>query len=136
MKRDYVAENADKKRTTKKAMWAFWVFIILFILIIMRFAVRSNPDGDFFAFAPTGDDAYKIAKDYVRPTLRSPEVQFADGDYHYTKISDSVFVVNSYFETKAEDNRKLKTYFAVTLKYNGGSNLNDKNWTLENMIQR
>ena len=41
----------------------------------------------------------------------SIEVQFADGDYHYTKISDSVFVVNSYFETKAEDNRKLKTYF-------------------------
>ncbi|MFI5137723.1 MAG: hypothetical protein ACHQIM_07835 [Sphingobacteriales bacterium] len=135
MKRDYLAENAEKKRTTNKAMWAFWIFIILFILVIIRFSIRSDADDSISTSAPTADDAYEIAKDYIRPTLKPHEVKFPDGEYQYAKTSDSVFVVKSYFETRDEDNRKVKTYFTVTLRYNGGANLNDRSWTLENMIQ-
>src|SRR5580658_4793004 len=118
MKKDYLAENAAKQRTTRASMWALLIFIILFLVVIIRFAIRPGSNGDFLISMPTGDEAFKIAKDYMKPTLRSRDAAFADADYQYAKSSDSVYIVKSYFETNNTDRGKHKTNFTVRLKYN------------------
>jgi hypothetical protein len=130
VKEDYLSEKAHKKRISQQAMWALLIFIALFILIIVRFAFRPDAAEGFFSKLPSGDDAFEIARDYIKPTLKSPDVEFADGIYRYAKASDSVYVVKSYFETKNTGNRKVKTNFTITIKYNGGANLNERNWSL------
>jgi hypothetical protein len=130
MKKDYIAEMKDKRKTTSGAMWILLIFVILFILIIIRFAIRSDSNGGFFGSLPSGNDAYEIAKDYIKPTLKSPDAKFANGDFQCTKTSDSVYVVKSYFETKNINGEKAKTNFAVALKYNGGTSSDERNWTL------
>jgi hypothetical protein len=133
MKRDYLSEKAAKKRTTNNGLWFLFIFLALFIIVIIRIAVRSGSSGGFFTVMPSGGDAYEMAKHYIRPSLKSPDVDFADEDYQCDKISDSVYVVRSYFETKQADSAKVKTTFAATLKYNGGSASNDRNWTMLNL---
>jgi ABC-type phosphate/phosphonate transport system permease subunit len=130
MKRDYVAEKAARKRTTKEAMWFLLVLIIIFVVVIVRIAIRSISNDGLFSSMPGGDDAFEIAKDYIRPTLRFPDAVFADGDFQYAKGADSVYVVKSYFESNGTGTEKVKTNFTVRIKFNGGSHSNAQNWSL------
>ncbi len=133
VKKDYLSEKAHKKRISQQAMWALFIFIALFVLIIVRFAFRPDAAGGFFSKLPSGDDAFEIARDYIKSTLKLADVEFAEGVYRYAKAPDSVYIVKSYFETKDTGNGKVKTNFTVTIKYNGGSNLNKRNWSLLNL---
>jgi hypothetical protein len=130
VKKDYLSEKAAKKKTTKEAMLVLLVFIILFIVIMVRFALRPDSRDNLFSSMPTGSEAYEIAKDYIKPTLKLPDVEFADEEYQYAKGADSVYVVKSYFETKDISNRKIITNFTIRIKYNGGTTLNEVNWSL------
>jgi len=133
MKRDYLAEKAAKKKVTREAMWILLIFIVLFLAVMFRIAWRSESAGGFFSSMPSGDDAYEIAKDYIIPTLRSSNVEFADKDYQYAKSSDSVYVIKSYFQAKDPSSGNAKTNYTVTIKYNGGTISNDRNWSLLNL---
>jgi len=133
MRKDYLTEAENKKRATGNAMWVLLFFIIIFVAIIIRIGLRSGSTGSLFSSLPSDGDAYEIAKDYIKPTLRTPETTFAEDDYQCIKPSDSVYEVRSYFESTFSSNEKVKTPFAITLKYNGGTISNQQNWSVINM---
>ena len=133
MKRDYEAEKAAKKQSTKQVMWMLLVVVLLFGTVITRLALRLGEKGEYYSSMPSGNDAMVVAKDFIRPTLKSPNVDFADEDFQVTKTSDSVYTVNSYYLTSYNDKEKIKTNFTVKLKYTGGTANNEKNWSLLNL---
>jgi hypothetical protein len=129
-KRDYEAENADKKKSTKSGILFLLIFIMLFVMVIVRIATRSDSNNSLFSIMPSGDDAYEVAQDYIKPTLKSPDAEFPKDAYQYTSDADSVYVVNAYYYT---GEKKVKTNFTVTLKYTGGLSSDGRNWELVNM---
>jgi ABC-type microcin C transport system permease subunit YejE len=133
MKKDYFSEKEAKRRTTKQGMWFLMIFIILFIVVIVRIALRGVINDGLLSTMPSGSDAYEMAKDYIKPTLKIAYADFPEQDYQYNKGADSVYVVKSYFETKDVSGSKVKTNFTVSLKYNGGTISEDRNWTLINI---
>jgi hypothetical protein len=40
MKKNYLADAENKKRTTKNAMWILLIFILVFVAVIARVALR------------------------------------------------------------------------------------------------
>jgi hypothetical protein len=130
MERDYLDDKSNKKKVAKDAFWILVIFIILFMAIITRFAVRSFFSNGVFSTMPSGEEAYKIAKNYIKPTLNSPDVVFADDDYKFAKDTDSVYVVKSYFEENDSANVKVKTNYTIKLKYIGGINSQEQSWSM------
>ncbi|MDF2431846.1 MAG: hypothetical protein JWP44_1477 [Mucilaginibacter sp.] len=129
IKKDYIAEKENKNKSTQNGILVLVIFILLFFIVIFRIAVRSDLSNTYFNEAPTGKDAFVIAKDYIRPTLDTKDVRFSD-DFQYTKQPDSVFLMKSYFEEKGRNAEKVDTHFVITLKYKGGANLNDHSWAV------
>ena|ERR1700761_2226490 len=136
MKRDYLAENAAKKKVTSNAMLALFIFVVLFIIIMLRVALRSGADGGFFSSMPSDEQAFAVAKVFVKPTLRSTNGDFAQDDFQCVRGADSVYTVKSWFETKDTGEGKVRTHFSITLRYNGGSPANDANWSMENIQEK
>ncbi len=135
MRKDYIAEKEEKKRSTKQGMWILVLFIIIFILVIFRFAIRSGVNGNLLSSIPSNDDAYQIAKGYIEPTLKSTDYEFSDNDYQCSKISDSIYVIKSYCQAKSGNTQLGKVNFSITLKYNGGINSYGKNWSVLNLSE-
>ena len=129
-KRDYASEKESKKRSTTEGMWLLILFIVLFIVIIIRFAMGSGSGEGLVSLMPSGNDAYAVARTYIRPSLSAPDVKFAEDNFQYTKGDDSVYVIKSYFEATFPGGEKAKTNFRIALKYNGGSISNTRNWLL------
>ena len=82
---------------------------------------------------PSGNEAFEIARDFIKPTWKSADSKFPDDEYKFVKNSDSVYVVTSYFNTNNNYGTAVKTNFTATLKYNGGTMSNQQNWTLVNL---
>jgi hypothetical protein len=131
MKREYLKEEQARRKTTKQGIIVIIIFVVIFIGVIFRFAFRS---GSTLGLLPTPKDAYEIAKDYVKPTIKSQDVEFPD-DYQYTKSSDSLYVIKSYFEASNIGGQNAKTDFTITLKYNGGFISRDADWTVVNLVE-
>ncbi len=128
MSQEYINQKNQKTGITKRGIIVLLIFVVLFLSVIFRFAIRSD-FGGFFNQLPSGDDAFEVSKDFVRPTLKAVDAHFAEDSYQYTKLSDSVYEVKSYFETNSNF-QTAKTNYDAVLKYKGGSNLNDRNWSL------
>jgi hypothetical protein len=137
-KGDYLAAKEEKRKPTIEAIIVLIVFIIVFLAVIFRFAIRSGTNEGFFSFMPTGVQAYKVSKAFVRPTIHSREdedVSFPDRDFEYSKKSDSVYVIKSFYVTQDSYGHESKKNYTITLKYNGGSRANGHNWTLIQLQQ-
>jgi len=132
MQKNYVKDKAVKKKMAKRYAWMAIVLFIAFAAIIAKFALAGSLE-DIVSGMPSSDDVYQIAKDYVRPTLRSPEAQFSDSEYQFGKKADSIYVIRSAVTTKGDGGQEQKTNFEVTLKYNGGDKSDQKNWELINI---
>lgn len=128
--KDYLTEKQEKIRSTARGIIVLLIFVVIFIAVIIRFAIRSGTNEGFFRLMPTGKDAYGISKDFILPSLKSADAEFPDKDYEVSKNSDSVYVVESHFDTKEISGQVIKTTFTATLKYNGGTSDDEHNWTL------
>ncbi len=133
--KEYLSERAERKKVTREAMWVLGIFIIIFILIMARIAMRPSGADSIFANMPTGAEAFEIAKDYVKPTIKSPDAEFSDGKFAFSKTNDSVYVIKSYFEERNTAGAEVKTNFTAVIKYHGGLAVNDQNWTLVNLVE-
>jgi len=132
-RRNYLTEKEAKRRSTRQGLVFLSMFIIVFVAMIFRLAIRTGTNEGFFDTVPTGDEAYKVAIDFVKPTVKTSEAEFPDSDYQYSKNSDSVYVVQSFYKAPGKEGAGVKTKFAITLRYNGGSSTDAKNWTIENL---
>ena len=127
LKPDYVAEKAEKKKSTRGAMWILLIFIILFTIVIIRIATRSDSGNGIFNSMPSGDEAYDMAQNYLKPTIKSPDVEFTKDEYQYSAAPDSVYTVKSYYYIL---NPQTKTNFTIKMRYTGGVNSDKRNWDL------
>jgi hypothetical protein len=126
----YLKEKAAKKKTGNKVLWIFLFFCIIAITVVVKIALTGSLKPDFFKGMPGSDDAYTIAKEFIRPTLASSSANFSDTKYQFGKKSDSVYVIQSSVETSNSSGEKVNTEFKIILKYNGGQVDKQKNWSL------
>ncbi|QKJ29803.1 hypothetical protein HQ865_08545 [Mucilaginibacter mali] len=133
-KTNYVDSKAGKKKTAKKAGWVLVLLGIIFIFILLKFASNS---GLRFSTGglPTGDEAFAVAKDFVKATVRSSNVDFPGSGYQIGKKSDSVYVIKSVTELTSENGDKRRTNFKVMMEYHGGKQTDMKNWSLLNISE-
>ncbi len=130
----YLKNNAAKKSFLNKGVLVLTMLAVSFTAFITRFAL-SGSRIDFLDGAPRGNDAYSMAKKFIRPTIKSANVAFPESGYQCAQEPDSVFIVKSYAEAKDQPAPKSITSFEITLKFNGGKVEDKKNWKILGIIE-
>ncbi|SDD24643.1 hypothetical protein SAMN05216464_101195 [Mucilaginibacter pineti] len=129
--------NKDKRYRRKTALTGIGLLFalgLIFVIVIIKFATSGGTSNMLsFTMFPSSDDAYKIAEQYISPTIHSGNLSFSEDRYQFAKKSDSVFVIKSDVTGIDEKGQKVKTNFSITLKYDGGSKTNMDNWTMLDM---
>jgi len=135
MAKDYLANKEEKRKSGIKALWLLLVVLAIIIFLAIKIALTGSTKPGGFKGLPTSGDAYTVAKEFVRPTLKSAGADFDDSHYQFAKTSDSVYVIKSTVELTDENNEKISINFKVTLKFNGGLPTAAKNWALIDMVK-
>lgn len=130
----YLAEKKKKKKSAMKGVVVLVFAAIAFVAIVIKFALTGSVE-DVFTGAPSSTDVYEIAKDFVRPTLKSPDATFSDSAFQFGQTQDSVYVIKSFVQTKDNDGEDQKTNFEIILKYKGGSKSEQQNWEVLNLSE-
>ena len=133
MERNYVESKKARKRSALKAVWVLVTLSLIAIFILIKFAhtgIRLTTSG-----LPTNDEAYEVAQDFVKATLRSDRVDFPGSGYQLAKRSDSVYVIRSVVEVTDEAGEKKTNNFKVVMEYKGGKQDEQKNWSLLNISE-
>jgi len=130
----YIQNDAAKKSFFNKG------FLVLVILagvssIFMTKYAQSGSRKDLSGNVPDYEDAYKMAKTFVRPTIKSSAITFPVSDYQCAQKPDSVFVVKSYAQASNTQNPNDITSFEITLKFNGGKVADKNNWKVIDLIE-
>ncbi len=121
----FLNRKVEKKKSANKAVWILLFFSAIAVAMVVKITLTGSLKPDFFKGLPSHEDAYEIAKEYVRPTLKSPSVQFAEDGFQAGKTSDSVYVIKSTLETEG-----TTMEFKITLQYKGGEPDKQKNWSV------
>ncbi len=130
-KGDYLAAKEESRRPTKEAIIILLVFIVVFIAVIFRFAVRSGTNEGFFSVIPTKKQAYQASRDLIRSKITAAgDVIFPDNDFQCSKNSDSIYVIKAFYTVQDSYGHEAQTNFTATLRYNGGSSSNSRNWKM------
>jgi len=135
MAKDYLADKEEKRKSGIKVLWLLLVVFVIIIFLAIKIALTSSTKSSGFSGLPTSDEAYTVAKEFVRPTLKSTDADFDESHYQFAKTSDSVYVIKSSVELTDENNEKISINFKVTLKFNGGLPTAVKNWALIDMVK-
>ena len=123
--KQYFEKRAKNKKSAGKAVWVLLFFSAVLIAIVLKITLTGSLKPDFFTGLPSNNDAYEIAKQYVRPALKSQSVEFTEDGYQFAKTSDSVYVIKSTVETEG-----TTTQFKIKLQYKGGQPDKQKNWSV------
>ncbi|WP_114938062.1 hypothetical protein [Mucilaginibacter endophyticus] len=131
MTQTYLKEKHLKKKRAMKGVYAIVIAGVIFIFIMAKFATSGGISEVLsFSKAPTAEDAYKIATEFVTPTIRTGNISFPDNKYQFGKKADSIFIIKSYVLSKGSKGEMNRTNFEVLLKYNGGPKYLKKSWAL------
>ena len=103
-------------------------------VFMARYAL-SGSRKDINGNIPDYDDAYLMAKTFVRPTLKSTDITFPESGYQCAQKPDSVFVVKSYAEKKGKQDPKNIIPFEITLKFTGGNVADKNNWKVIGLVE-
>lgn len=128
MGKKYLAEKKKKKKSAMSGVAVLVILALVFIFIIAKFALTGNVE-DTFSGAPSSGDVYEIAKDYVKPTLKSADATFSDSEYQFGKQQDSVYIIKSQVDLGGGQH----TNFEITLRFHGGAKNDQHNWEVLNL---
>jgi len=131
MAKDYLADKAAKRKSGQKALWFLIILLVVVVGLIVKIMMPQSMTN--FSGLPSSDEAYTVAKEFIKPTLKSNSVEFSESHYKFGKTSDSVYVIQSSVDSKNESGEKVSTDFKIILKYNGGEATREKNWSLVNL---
>jgi len=134
MAKNYVASKAGKKKTAKKAAWAIVIISLVFIYIVIKFAYNGSIDLSGGGL-PSGEQAYEVAKGFVKSTVRSSNIDFPASGFQIAKRNDSTYVIRSVVEITSDTGDKRRTNFKVLMEYKGGKQDEMKNWSLLNISE-
>lgn len=135
MAQDYKAQKAEKKKTGQKALWLLIVLLVIVVAMVVKIMFANDlKAGGGFSGMPSSDEAFTVAKELIRPTLKSSSATFNDSHYQFGKgATDSVYVIQSTVDTRDASNDKVTMKFKIVLKYRGGEPSKTKNWDLVNL---
>src|SRR5579871_5243504 len=125
----YLQDKAAKQRFLQKGMVVVVVLILIFTVFVTRFALSGSRD-DLMNGAPGSEDAYLVAKQFVKPSIKARNISFPETGYQCAQKPDSVFVVKSYAEDKDQPGSKNITSFQITLKFIGGNVADKRSWRM------
>jgi hypothetical protein len=128
MGKKYLAEKKKKKKSAMSGVVVLVILGLIFVFIVAKFALTSNVE-DTFSGAPTSEDVYAIAKDYVKPTLKSDDASFPESGYEFGKEQDSVYVIKSHVDLGSGQS----TNYQITLRFHGGAKNDQHNWEVLNL---
>ena len=124
-KNAFLEEKSAQKKSAKNAVWVLLFFCILIIAMMFKIFFTGSLNSGFDSGGlPTNEDAYEIAQEYVKPTIRG-SADFADEGYQFAKLADSVYVIKS---TLDNDGKTIE--FKITMRYNGGAHTKQSNWSV------
>ncbi|MBS1530543.1 MAG: hypothetical protein JSU01_09565 [Bacteroidetes bacterium] len=130
----YIEHNAEKKTFLKKGLIVMVAIATISTVFMTRYALSGSRKG-ISDNAPDYDDAYLMAKTFIRPTIKSADIVFPVSGYQCAQKPDSVFIVKSYAEKKGKQDPKNITSFEITLKFTGGKVDDKHNWKVINVIE-
>lgn len=131
MNKPYSSHKAIKKSFALKGLLLLFALALIFTVFMVRYALSGSRDTS--NGAPNSDDAYSVAKAFIRPTIKSQDVSFPESDYQCAKKPDSVFIIKSYAESKGASGEKNVTTFEITLRFFGGKISNKDSWKVLNL---
>ncbi len=132
----FYKEKAAKRKSGNKVLVVLLVLCLIVITVVVKITLTGSLKPTFFKGMPSSDDAYTIAKEFIRPTLAASSANFSDSKYQFGKKADSVYVIQSSVETSNSSGDKINTEFKIVLKYNGGQIDKQKNWSLIDLTTR
>jgi len=130
----YIQNDAAKKNFVKKGTAVLITIAFISTIFMTRYAL-SGSRKDLSGDVPDYDDAYAMAKTFIRPTLKAANISFPVSGYQCAQKPDSIFVVKSYAEAKGKQDPANVTSFEITLKFTGGKVGDKQNWKVINMIE-
>ncbi|AMR33349.1 hypothetical protein A0256_18945 [Mucilaginibacter sp. PAMC 26640] len=133
METNYLKDKKDKKKSAMKAVWLLVIIVVAFLVVILKIAGINSLV--VFKGLPSSDDAYSIAKGYIRPTVRSNNVNFEDNSYKFAKKSDSVYVIKSTYSAVNTSGESATTNFTISLRYVGGNFKSENSWKMLDLNQ-
>lgn len=134
MAKNYIDNKKGKKKSAKKAAWAIVILALAFIYIVIKFAYNGNI-GITGGGLPTSEQAYEVAKGFVKSTVRSSNIDFPGSGFQIAKRNDSTYVIRSVAEITSDTGDKRQTNFKVLMEYKGGKQDEIKNWSLLNISE-
>ena len=134
MTNPYLQNTAAKKSFLRKGTIVLSVLAIIFAVFLTRFAI-SGSRKSLLTNVPDSDDAYSMAKRFVRPTIKFQKVIFPETGYQCAQEPDSVFVLKSYAEAKGDPRPDDITTFQITLKFLGGKASDENSWQVLSLIE-
>jgi len=138
MAKDYLAQKAEKRKSGQKALWLLIILLVIVVSMVIKITLTGSLKADVFNGMPTSDEAYTVAKEFVRPTLKSSTADFNESRYQFAKEvgADSVYIIKSSVDYKNASGEKVSSDFKIILKYNGGEATREKNWSLVSLDVR
>jgi len=136
-KKSYVEHKKAKKKSASGAAWILVLLALIFIFVLVKFA--RNAGLDFISNStglPSGDDAYTVAKDFVKSSVRANSIDFPGSGYQMGKKTDSIFVIRTQVELTGDSGDKRKTSYKLVMQYKGGKQDETKNWLLLNIVEQ
>lgn len=134
MAKNYLTYKEGKKKFAQKGVVLLIALAIIFTVVLIRFAI-SDTQFDFLKDVPDSEDAYFIARQFIKPTIKSASVYFPETGYQCAQKTDSVYIIKSYAESKNQSGVKTVVTFEITIKYNGGKVLSKENWAMLNLSE-
>ncbi|MGZ3889634.1 MAG: hypothetical protein ACXVIY_07645 [Mucilaginibacter sp.] len=129
----YSQNDAAKKSFFRKGLIVLVVLAGVSTIFMTRYALSGSRKG--IGDVPDYDDAYLMAKTFVKPTIKSSKITFPESGYQCAQKPDSVFIVKSYAEAKDRPGSDSVTSFEITLKFVGGKVADKHNWKVLNIIE-
>ena len=78
-------------------------------------------------------EAFITAKSFMEIELKSPSTADFSNDYKFEYLGDSKMKIVSYVDAKNSFGAEIRTYYRITMIYNGGDWAELNNWTLDNL---
>jgi hypothetical protein len=129
MTKNYLNYKEVKKSFARKVIILFSILAVIFVIAVIRFALSGYQFG-FINSPPGNEDAYAVAKEFIKPGIKSTHVNFPDSGYQCAQKPDSVYVIKSYVESKNQSGEKSVITYEITMRFNGGNARNKNSWKL------
>lgn len=134
MTKSYLNYKAGKKRFARKVVLLLVIVGAIFIIAVFRFAISGNQP-DLINNLPGNEDAYSIAKEFIKPGIKAISINFPESGYQCAQKPDSVYVIKSYVESKSQSGEKNIITYEITMRFNGGNVRSKNSWKLLDLIK-